>query len=1619
MTSKESKIMRYATQTFGRGLSTSALAVFAALALALTGCAVAQPDVNRVQTNVVDKTVFDGEWWYASTIIDVDTDEATVLSGGGFAPFTGSMSMIDFGYDNGQSFTMARIRWVLDENFLYAYRAYELIDGGNDNGRSPDFRGQPLAAFAIQDHFDVRREYNAVTGEPSNVIAENSSDRRWYERQFVRVDWSTNLITPFYANYGPQIAQLFNVLQPEPVPFDFQTGAHGEMCGDAPCFPKSYEPQFTRVSDDPTYRFRDEWPANAGNTIHYMSFVNQEVWSPGASCFSFGGLCSSAAVTVRSSFLRVPPNHEYASDSQSHQEFDRFGLFRSYQRTYVRGGEDRGVVADHCAGDGECGAGGFCGPSHTCEGGLSRDYGETDFLAFYRPKHNLYSNSLAEVTCRADWECDNRYGDAPLGAPGPGSQCDRSARRCTTPVAMRGLRPVTYHLNAGFPAHLTRTAFQIVGDWNEAFMRGQRGAIGVAAMDATGVRIDTQSVDPTQYCWQSTDATMKAPEVDADGKCDYKYDPFQDPAAAGVMNPYQCHIVGPADVAHPTAYEDYGVDAFSYRFEGPECMFFLRANSCDATPGAACEELGDIRYQFFNYIEHGAVGFGGVSLPLMDPRSGELITSNANMAAESIESVATTASQFFPVLRGETPEDEYFTGEYLRGYYSRVGQNELPVALANSGTDGYTNTDPTRPAMPIDLHDGIIDRLERMSPNFERLHGMEGRALIHSDRMRNLAGTSVERRMSAAVGLEAVDARVGMQNLDPGLMGLPADSIATNPAIMDRTSPFRGNVIGAADRDRLRAEFNSRRNIDPRLDDNAAIYNSTNWQYWANAFGTMGDAATRNKEASVRMQQAFLRAVMYHELGHSVGLRHNFAGSFDRNNYYDGYFNIARALPLPYYQDYDLTANGGNADGQLNGQELNNYQTDLRRVRQERGALGIGNTMSGSIMDYHGDLSDLSGIGRYDIAATMWNYFNVKEAYTADPEISSPQRNLDGLHESDVVGRTLMPVYRGGDSCSADTDCPSARGRARLPGQRATLTGSVDLSVTFGELNGSTAVFVMDGRPAVEVTFEGNGSADDVIADINAAFDAAFDVSVASLGPGGVLVLTSAATAADLSRFPPEYSSFERTGGTATVANLGIASAPFAQKCIKNPRYAPVPERCEGDRNCLCSTFDEDFKDYAAVGTPAVFPTKYLFCGDERTSDISWCNRFDAGESFQESVDNYRRTWEEGYPRAYYRNYRRGGARGRATYGAIQDAAKIYQHLFFRYFNEPEFRSQNGPLGVDDQYTACVDTMNWFAEIIALPDVGAYELDTAANIYRRVSDNPDAAGADFGLRPGAGFHMWSAYQTGQNGFFRMERAGTFNDKIFAMYALALRDWNLSFTIDERYFINFYDLFPLEMTEFFGAYIQGNTRGFAPRVKMSAAGPTIQHLNWWRGNTTCGLGGVFPCRGTIEATYLEPAIDGTSTELLRDWAAILSLAQFPVFYDTSFEQRLMIYKAGNGDGADIPAFRPDGTPTCEFGAPGCTLPDYITYDSDALHTTFIAVIIRPRYDFNLPEEELGSNLLKRIRGLQDQARVLEAIPTPTAAQVAQARALRVELASEDSFLEYLIEIQRTYGISSYL
>ena len=58
--------------------------------------------------------------------------------------------------------------------------------------------GQIVAAFKIESHFDIKRNYNPTTGEELNIIEENTTDSPWYAREYMRVDWSQNLITNAY-----------------------------------------------------------------------------------------------------------------------------------------------------------------------------------------------------------------------------------------------------------------------------------------------------------------------------------------------------------------------------------------------------------------------------------------------------------------------------------------------------------------------------------------------------------------------------------------------------------------------------------------------------------------------------------------------------------------------------------------------------------------------------------------------------------------------------------------------------------------------------------------------------------------------------------------------------------------------------------------------------------------------------------------------------------------------------------------------------------------------------------------------------------------------------------------------------------------------------------------------------------------------------------------------------------------------------------------------------------------------------------------------------------------------------------------------------------------------------
>ena len=79
--------------------------------------------------------------------------------------------------------------------------------------------GTIVAAFAITSHFDIRRQYNPATGEESNVVEENQSDRTWDQREFMRVDWSQNESSGAYDFDTLSMMGLFGGIHYEPLAY--------------------------------------------------------------------------------------------------------------------------------------------------------------------------------------------------------------------------------------------------------------------------------------------------------------------------------------------------------------------------------------------------------------------------------------------------------------------------------------------------------------------------------------------------------------------------------------------------------------------------------------------------------------------------------------------------------------------------------------------------------------------------------------------------------------------------------------------------------------------------------------------------------------------------------------------------------------------------------------------------------------------------------------------------------------------------------------------------------------------------------------------------------------------------------------------------------------------------------------------------------------------------------------------------------------------------------------------------------------------------------------------------------------------------------------------------------
>ncbi|MDD9947351.1 MAG: zinc-dependent metalloprotease [Myxococcales bacterium] len=1422
-----------------------------ALVVALAGCASEPEPIDRVGVNVVEKALFDGSWYMGRTVIDVD------YAGSQVGTFPG-----DLASDAAQAFTaLPRIRWVIDEDFLFAYRDYRLVMGTEPDprgSRAPqeddeDVYGEPVAAYAIEKHFDIRRAYNPSTGEQQNVVVENNTDRPWFEREFMRVDWSKNHLPAFFGQSADMQA-VFGVWERQPADLFVQ---------DYSQLPESWEPSFDFYScsgsgegeeDCPSYE-RDLMGEYDPGEFYHMSFVSQEIMAPGQVPDGFSGeqvnwcvaqgylsvpACSNVVSFVRTSFIKVSDRHQYEPVNWVDSRFDRFGYFRLSQD-----------VLDRSNGEPDDPA-----------------FGYTDFINYNVNRHNIWRQ----------WHDED-------GDP--------------VPYADRDVRQIVWYATPELPAHLVRPSFDVIGQWNESFMGTVRHLRGEALPQYP--EVECQTGDPDGYCYCQEDP--QSGEI-MNERCPGQYDPFTPPEDYGedAVDPYDCWVEVPEgaepDLEQPSLSDEDFNGWFDARFVGDECVTVLRMNTCNrasiaendgTAEGLACEERGDLRFKFLSYVDQPGTGFLGIATLRSDPVTGEIVAGDANIGGPALDSFRTGALETYDLLNGTLDPRDIVTGENVRTYFENLGRVDLPARPRSNFTAAIESGHGDSPvvAQAREEIDNVMGRaLERM----ERLKGADGQSQIFSDRREALIGSDIEERlMSGPEGLV--------------MAGVDAVSSADKPelseAALDRASPFRNNAVERLEEFRREEERLSRANV---MMPNEYVDDSIQWfvnkhKDWSRARLSFG------------VNRLLYRQTQLHEVGHCLGLRHNFGSSADTDHYRPEYYQITERFELPAPGDYDNDGVMG-----LSPAEQAEFERDYRDARRYRELAGIDGAMNSSVMEYSANwYQRLQPLGRYDHAAVQFAYGDLVEAYDGPRSGNAP--------------RDTYKWYLGGEVCERDSDCP----------------------------------FSESGDHA----------------------------------------------------------------GELLESNLDMG---LTQRCVQNPAT---------DSARLCSSFDEDVVDAAESGAD-VAPLTYRFCSDTRANrTLAWCNRFDEGDSYREIVRNVAESYERSYIFTSFRRYRRNftiqSYRGSLIDRRLSILQNIYNSLVYKYVLQPEFRQEVGRYGFYDQFLATTDVLNFYGSVLAQPSVGGYVYNQPTQSYRLFYRDPDADDADLSVPVGLGRYYNSDYQAGLSGIERLERIGSFIDKVYVMQMMTFRGLASNYTADVSFFTNFYDLFPNEMQQIFSGLIRGFPTAYMPRLvcpdeEDECRDPRLVYMDFYRGD--CSQADT--CRpNPVESTYSGlPVLDGGTSLSLQIYASLYALSEFPIYFDSTFQNQLFICIEGNGD-----CFEP--APNDVEGE------DYVRYTSDFYRRNFLAFQVEPKE--NVGEQiSIGFEMVTEAKNVALQLRMLDKvvngddrnsldnlseadlaqldavgyqISTDPQERVLEFERVRRRLSRLESFFNQMIEFQRRFGITA--
>lgn len=875
------------------GVNRVTLLLTAAVLLTALGCAQEIGDINRVQANALSKADFaNGEWYILQTITEVPP-----ASVAGFEGYSGMME---------------KIRWEITEDYLIGYRSYENnpgsrpeassdLDGDytyedyNEEGYNPEYLESPIVAYPIISHFDIQRSYNTSTGEQTNVLVENSSDRLWYEREYFRVDWTNVLETELmFDNWFTNSISWY--VQPSENSVDSLVMDYFDSSNIG--FPG------IEASDYPN------------GQLYYMDFTNRVVLDPGYS-YCWGGWqpitlddCAANEVEMRTSVLRVPASSDYEAIHYDDVDQAKFGYFRTERLIYDRELGER--LSNQV----------LLANRHN----IWSDTWQTDASGNVLRQCSEYAEDI--TACLSDnpegyLSCAAPYSDIQscMGAntadaleqcviDNPASSaCGQWGHAIAQPMADRTPEPIVYHVNLNYPENLWDATMNLATNWDRAFRR----AVG-AAQNRSADDVDTMFI--------------------------------------------LCHNPVTAD-------------------DDPAC----------GSPGTM-GRIGDLRFNYIHWVHapqaSGPLGYGPSNA---DPETGELITGTAFVYGGAVDTYSEYATQIVRFMNGDLDIEDLQDAEFIREQLrERVDPNIDPRARISTDV-AHVRVDEMdlREMIPESAQDflGYVDEFG-MEDFIARPEWLEHRWDLIAES--GFGALAVDSEMVNGFGVESLD------ELTPEVR----DAYFRGGALMPRIITER--------RDRMERAASENIMLAENLDDTV--------------IGLAQTYVGRDDYDVIRLEirDMIYQAVTEHEVGHTIGLRHNFQGSYDSLNYFPRYWELKTAGVL------GVDEASGNID--IVPFRVPRYLSDIYGIADLTPAQIEGQMREyqySSIMDYSaGFATDLHGIGLYDEAAIIYAYTSGRDTNVlhtpTHPLFNAQERGYVEVFDNPGSSRVIFQEYEGLDS---------------------------------------------------------------------------------------------------------------------------------------------------------------------------------------------------------------------------------------------------------------------------------------------------------------------------------------------------------------------------------------------------------------------------------------------------------------------------------------------------------------------------------------------------------------------------------------------------------------------------